>query len=106
MSAAGSGCSATDTEPTAELCLACDGERRPFFVANADPFNIGVADSVCEGVKRVANQAEYVRDANLFEHVDQGTGPVCDICTSYFETLSARLSRDARHITACLSAIR
>jgi hypothetical protein len=43
-------------------------------VADADPFNVAVADSVGERIKRVANEAEYVPDANLFEHVDQSTG--------------------------------
>jgi hypothetical protein len=33
-----------------------------------------VANSVGDRIKRVANEAEYVRDANLFEHVDQSTG--------------------------------
>ena len=74
MGTAGPGCSATDAEPTGELCLARGGERRPFLVPDADPFNFTVADSVGERIKRVANEAEYVLDANLFEHVDQSTG--------------------------------
>jgi hypothetical protein len=74
MGAAGPGCSATDGEPTGELCLARCRERRPFLVADADPFNFAVADSVGDRIERVANEAEYVLDANLFEHVDQSTG--------------------------------
>ena len=67
-------CSATDAEPTGELCLARCRERRPFFVADADPFNVAVADSVGEWIKRVANETEYVLDANLFERLNQGAG--------------------------------
>jgi hypothetical protein len=40
-------------------------------VADADPFDFAVANSVGERIERVANEAEYVRDANLLEHVDQ-----------------------------------
>jgi hypothetical protein len=43
-------------------------------VADADPFNFAVADSVGDRIKRVGNEAEYVPDANLFERVDQDTG--------------------------------
>jgi hypothetical protein len=43
-------------------------------VAHADPFNFAVADSVGDRIKRVANKAEYVRDANLFEHLYQTSG--------------------------------
>jgi hypothetical protein len=74
MGAAGPGCSATDAEPTCELCLARGRERRPFLMADADPFNFAVANSVGDRIKRVANEAEYVRDANLFEYVHQSTG--------------------------------
>jgi hypothetical protein len=74
MGAAGSGCSATDAEPTSELRLARGRERGAFLVANTDPFNIAVADSVSDRIKRVANEAEYLLNANLFEHVDQGMG--------------------------------
>ena len=53
MGAAGPGRSATDAEPTGELCLARGRERGPFFVADADPFDLAVADSVGERIKRV-----------------------------------------------------
>jgi hypothetical protein len=42
-------------------------------VADANPFNFAVADSVGDVVSRVANEAEYVRDADLFERVDQSS---------------------------------
>ena len=71
MGAAGPGCSATDAEPTGELCLARGRERRPFLMADADPFNFAVANSVGEWIKRVANKTKYLPDANLFENVDQ-----------------------------------
>jgi hypothetical protein len=48
MGAAGSGCSATDTEPTSELCLARSRERGPLFVADADPLDFAVADSISD----------------------------------------------------------
>jgi hypothetical protein len=54
--------------------LARGRERRPFLVADADPFNFAVADNVGDRIKRVANEAEYVPNANLFERVDQSTG--------------------------------
>ena len=73
MGAAGAGCSATDAEPAGELCLAGGRKRRPFLVTDADPFDFAVANSVGDRVKRVANEAEYLLDANLFEHVDQST---------------------------------
>jgi hypothetical protein len=53
--------------------LACGRKRRPFFVADADPFDFAVANSVPQRIERVANKAEYVRDANLFERVDQSS---------------------------------
>jgi hypothetical protein len=74
MGAAGSGRPATDAEPTGELCLSRGRKRRPFLMAEADPFDFAVANSVGDRIKRVANEAEYVRDVNLFEHVDQSTG--------------------------------
>jgi hypothetical protein len=66
--------SAADAEPTGELCLARGRERRSFLVADADLFNFAAAPNVADRIKRVANAAEYVLDANLFEHVDQDTG--------------------------------
>ena len=71
MGAAGPGCSATDPEPARELRLARSRERRSFFVADADPFDFAVANSVGQRIERVADKADYVRDANLLEHVDQ-----------------------------------
>src|SRR5271166_120044 len=72
MGAAGPCRSATDAEPTGELCLARGRERRPFLMADADPFDLAVADGVGERIKRVANEAEYVSDADLFERLNQG----------------------------------
>ena len=46
MGAAGPGRSTTDAEPTGELRLARGRERRPFLVADADPFDFAVANSV------------------------------------------------------------
>ena len=73
MGAAGSGCSATDAEPAGELCLAGGSKRRPFLVTDADPFDFAVANGVADRIQRVANEAEYLLDANLFERVDQST---------------------------------
>jgi hypothetical protein len=42
-------------------------------MADADPFNFAVANSVADRIERVGNEAEYVRDANLFERVNQDT---------------------------------
>jgi hypothetical protein len=43
-------------------------------VTDADQLNFAVAHSVADRIKRIGNQAEYVRDANLFEHINQGMG--------------------------------
>jgi hypothetical protein len=43
-------------------------------VANTDPLNIAVADSIYDRITRVANEAEYLLNANLFQHVDEGMG--------------------------------
>jgi hypothetical protein len=43
-------------------------------VADADPLDFAVADSISDRIKRVANKAEYLPDANFFENVDQSTG--------------------------------
>ena len=74
MGAAGPGCSAAHAEPTSELCLARSCERRPLFVPDSDPLDFAVADSISDRIKRVANKAEYLPDANFFENVDQSTG--------------------------------
>jgi len=74
IGAAGSGRSATDGKPAGEFRLARGGQRRPFLVANADPLDIAVADGIGKRIERVANEAEYLLDANLFEHVDQSPG--------------------------------
>jgi hypothetical protein len=50
MGAARSGRSATNAEPTGELCLAGSRERRPFFVADADPFNFALAHCVADRI--------------------------------------------------------
>jgi hypothetical protein len=35
-----------------------------------------VADSIYDRIKRDANEAEYLLNANLFQHVDEGMGYV------------------------------
>jgi hypothetical protein len=62
-----------DAEPTSELCLARGRQRAALLVADSDPFNFAVANSVADRIERVGNEPEYVRDANLFEHVNQDT---------------------------------
>jgi hypothetical protein len=54
--------------------LARGRERGAFLVTDADPFDFAVAHSVSDWIKRVAYEAEYVFDPNLFEHVDKDTG--------------------------------
>jgi hypothetical protein len=54
--------------------LAGGGKRSAFLVADADPLDIAMANGVTDRIKRIGNQAEYVRDADLFEHVDQSLG--------------------------------
>jgi hypothetical protein len=49
-------------------------ERGPLFVADSDPLDFAVADSISDRIKRVANKTEYLPDANFFENVDQSTG--------------------------------
>jgi hypothetical protein len=55
MVAAGSGRSATDTEPTGELGLARGRERRSFLVADADPFDFARTHDVANRIERVGN---------------------------------------------------
>src|SRR5262249_16960135 len=74
MVAAGPGCSAAHAEPSSEFCLARSRERGAFLVADADLFDFAVAHNVADRIKRIAYEAEYVLDANPFEHVDQDTG--------------------------------
>jgi hypothetical protein len=71
MSAAGPGTPATDSEPAGELRLARGCKRSPFFMADTDPFDLAVTDSVGECIERVGDQPKYLPDANLFERVDQ-----------------------------------
>jgi hypothetical protein len=40
----------------------------------ADRFDLAVADGVGDRIKRVANKAKYVPDANLFERLNQDIG--------------------------------
>jgi hypothetical protein len=54
--------------------LARGCERRAFLVTDADPFNFALAHDVADRIKRIANETEYVLDANFFEHIDQDTG--------------------------------
>jgi hypothetical protein len=54
--------------------LARGRERRPFLVADADPFDLALPHDVADRIERIGNEAEYMPDANLFEHVDQDTG--------------------------------
>jgi hypothetical protein len=54
--------------------LARGRKRAAFFVADADPFNFALADSVAERIKRIGNKAKYLPDANLLEGLNQATG--------------------------------
>ena len=74
MSAARPGTAATHAEPASQFRLAGGGKRSAFLMANANPLDLAVAHSVADRIKRIGNQAEYVSDADLFEHVHQGMG--------------------------------
>jgi hypothetical protein len=74
MSAAGPCTPATDAEPAGEFRLAGGRERSAFLVADADPLDLAVAHSVADRIERIGNQPGYVRDADLFERVNQGVG--------------------------------
>jgi class 3 adenylate cyclase len=58
---------------TGEFCLGRRRERGTLLVADTDPFNVSLPDNVPDRIKRIGNETEYLLDANLFEHVDQGT---------------------------------
>src|SRR5262249_16666003 len=74
MVAAGTGRAGADPEPTGEFRLPGGRERRAFFMAHADPFDLAAPDRVAERVQGVADQAEDVSDADLLERFDQGVG--------------------------------
>jgi len=71
MRAAGPGRAAADREPAGELGLAGGGKRGALLVADADPFDVTVANGIGERVERVADQPENVLDPDLFKHAHQ-----------------------------------
>jgi hypothetical protein len=56
-----------------QFCLARGRERGTLLVADTDPFNVSLSDNVPDRIKRVGNETEYLLDADLFEHINQGS---------------------------------
>jgi|SRR5580704_8075967 hypothetical protein len=71
VSATRTGGTGAHTEVARELRLACGGKRRSLLVTHANPFDITSSHRVSERIQRVANESEYVLDANSFESADQ-----------------------------------
>jgi hypothetical protein len=58
-------------EAAGELGLAGGGQRRAFLMTDADPFDMASSNRVGERIQGVADQSEYLLDADLFEPTDQ-----------------------------------
>jgi len=71
MVAAGAGGAGANPELAGELGLTGGGQRRPFLVADTDPFDLASPHSIGQRIEGIADQAEYLSDADLFEHADQ-----------------------------------
>jgi hypothetical protein len=69
--AAGAGGAGANAEPAGKLGLASGGQRRAFFVADADTFDLAVANGIRKRVEGIANQSKNVFDADLLERADQ-----------------------------------
>ena len=67
MRAAGPGGAGADAEPAGQLGLAGGGQRRAFFVAHADPFDLAAPHRIGQRIERVADQPEDLLDADLSE---------------------------------------
>jgi hypothetical protein len=71
MRAAGARGAGTHRKAAGELGLAGGGQRRPFLMTNAEPFDMTSSDRVGKWIQRVADQSEYLLDPDLLEHADQ-----------------------------------
>jgi hypothetical protein len=74
MRAAGAGGARADAEPSGQFGLPGRGQRRAFFVPDADPFDLASADRIRQRIEGIADQTENLRDTDLFEHADQLAG--------------------------------
>jgi hypothetical protein len=54
--------------------LARSRQRRTFFMADANPFDLATADRVGKRIEGVANWSKDVSDPDLFERTDQNVG--------------------------------
>src|SRR5262245_27309077 len=71
MRAARTGRACTHCEATRQFGLPGSSECRAFLVADANPFDLAAAtNGVAERIERVADQAEDLPNANLFEGAD------------------------------------
>src|SRR5262249_62265845 len=69
--APGTGRACTDPEATSQLGLSSSGERCSLLMPNADPFYLAAANRVAQRVQRIADQAEDLPNADLFQHGDE-----------------------------------
>lgn len=74
MIAAGAGGAGANRQLAGELGLARGGERRAFFMTDADPFNLASPDRIRQRIEGIADQSEDLPDADLFERSDQLAG--------------------------------
>ena len=68
---AGAGGASANAEPAGKLGLARGGQRRAFFVSDADPFDLAVSNRIRKRIEGIANQSKNVADSDLFENADQ-----------------------------------
>jgi hypothetical protein len=54
--------------------LAGSREGGALLMADANPFDLAATNGVCKRIEGVADEAEYLLDANLVEHLDQNVG--------------------------------
>ena len=73
MIAAGAGGAGANRQLAGELGLAGGGKGRALFMTDADPFDLASPHRIGQRIEGIADQSEYLFDADLFERVDQLT---------------------------------
>ena len=71
MRAAGASGTGAHAEAAREFGLTGGGQRRAFLMPDADPFDLAPPNRIRKRIEGIADQSEYVLDADLFEHADQ-----------------------------------
>jgi hypothetical protein len=68
--AAGAGGAGAHTEPAGEFGLAGRGQRRAFFMPDANPFDLAPPNRIRDRIERIAYQSKNLSDADLLEDAD------------------------------------